>query len=39
MSRFFLDHLMVTVFSLESGAAFVFDTLSVPLQFGGMHLL
>lgn len=37
MSRSFLDHITVTAFSLEAGAAFVFETLGVSPQVGGEH--
>lgn len=37
MSRSFLDHITVTAFSLEAGAAFVVDTLGVAAQAGGEH--
>lgn len=37
MSRTFLDHITVTAFSLEAGAAFVFETLGVSPQVGGEH--
>lgn len=37
MSRSFLDHIAVTAFSLEAGAAFVFENLGVSPQIGGEH--
>jgi hypothetical protein len=37
VSRSFLDHITVTAFSLEAGAAFVFETLGVSPQIGGEH--
>lgn len=37
MARSFLDHITVTAFSLEAGAAFVFETLGVSPQVGGEH--
>ena len=37
MSRSFLDHITVTAFSLEAGAAFVSETLGVSPQVGGKH--
>lgn len=37
MSRSFLDHITVTAFSLEAGAAFVFEVLGVSPQVGGEH--
>lgn len=37
MSRAFLDHITVTAFSLEAGAAFVSETLGVSPQVGGEH--
>lgn len=37
MSRSFLDHITVTAFSLEAGAAFVSETLGVSPQVGGEH--
>jgi hypothetical protein len=37
MPRAFLDHIAVTAFSLEEGAAFVSDTLGVAPQPGGEH--
>ncbi|MBT0571005.1 VOC family protein [Curvibacter sp. CHRR-16] len=37
MSRSFLDHITITTFSLEAGAAFVFETLGVSPQVGGEH--
>lgn len=35
--RSFLDHITVTAFSLEAGAAFVSETLGVAPQAGGEH--
>ncbi len=37
MPRTFLDHITVTAFSLEAGAAFVAETLGVAPQTGGEH--
>lgn len=37
MARSFLDHITVTAFSLEAGAAFVRETLGVSPQVGGEH--
>lgn len=37
MARSFLDHITVTAFSLEAGAAFVSETLGVSPQVGGEH--
>ena len=37
MPRTFLDHIAVTAFSLEAGAALVADTLGVETQSGGEH--
>lgn len=37
MSRSFLDHITVTAFTLDAGAAFVFETLGVSPQVGGEH--
>jgi hypothetical protein len=37
MPRTFLDHIAVTAFSLETGAALVADTLGVETQSGGEH--
>jgi hypothetical protein len=37
VSRSFIDHITVTAFSLEAGAAFVFETLGVAPQVGGEH--
>jgi Glyoxalase-like domain len=37
MVRTFLDHITVTAFSLEAGAAFVAETLGVTPQAGGEH--
>jgi hypothetical protein len=37
VSRSFLDHITVTAFSLEAGAAFVSETLGVAPQVGGEH--
>lgn len=37
MPRTFLDHIAITAFSLEAGAALVADTLGVETQRGGEH--
>lgn len=37
MARSFLDHITVTAFSLEAGAAFVCETVGVSPQVGGKH--
>ena len=37
MPRTFLDHIAITAFSLEAGAAFVADALGVAPQAGGAH--
>ncbi len=37
VSRSFLDHITVTAFSLEAGAAFVLEALGVSPQVGGEH--
>ncbi len=37
MPRTFLDHIAITAFSLEAGAALVADTLGVETQSGGEH--
>jgi len=37
VARSFLDHITVTAFSLEAGAAFVSETLGVSPQIGGEH--
>jgi len=37
LARSFLDHITVTAFSLEAGAAFVSETLGVAPQIGGEH--
>lgn len=37
MSPSYLDHITVTAFSLEAGAAFVSESLGVSPQVGGEH--
>lgn len=37
MAPSFIDHIVVTAFSLEAGAAFVVETLGVSPQIGGEH--
>lgn len=37
VARCFLDHIAVTAFSLDAGAAFVLETLGVSPQVGGEH--